>query len=136
MTPNGRAAVAIWRGLECSPAFAAFVEALQRHAGEEAAAVIRAPFAWSDRDEIRALAVAAGFEAIRIRIGVVVVRFPSAGEFLRQEMISSPLAGLVGALDGDRYRALGTDLTQRLLPFVDDDGIAFPVQTWFMTASR
>jgi ubiquinone/menaquinone biosynthesis C-methylase UbiE len=133
---GGRAGFAIWRGLEHCPAFASFVQVLQRHAGDEAAGMMRAPFGWSDRGEIRDLVEAAGFEAVKIRIGVVVVRFPSADEFLRQEAVSSPLAGPVGALVDDRYRALGDDLARTLLPCVDDDGIAFPMQTWLVTASR
>jgi ubiquinone/menaquinone biosynthesis C-methylase UbiE len=134
--PGGVAAFAIWRALEHSPAFAALVQVLQRHAGDEAAAMMRAPFAWPDRDAIRDLVVAAGFDAVRFRIGVVAVRFPSAEELLRQEVISSPLAGPVGALDDDDYRALGSDLAQTLLPFADDDGIAFPMQTWLVTGAK
>jgi hypothetical protein len=98
--------------------------------------MMRAPFAWPDRDAIRDLVVAAGFDAVRFRIGVVAVRFPSAEELLRQEVISSPLAGPVGALDDDDYRALGSDLAQTLLPFADDDGIAFPMQTWLVTGAK
>jgi ubiquinone/menaquinone biosynthesis C-methylase UbiE len=133
--PGGRLAFACWRALEHSPAFAAFVGALQRHAGDEAAGIMRGPFGWSDRDAIRDVVAAAGFAAVRIRIGVVVVRFPSAEEFLRQEVVSSPLAGPVGALDSDGYRALGSDLARDLLACADDDGIAFPMQTWLVTAA-
>jgi ubiquinone/menaquinone biosynthesis C-methylase UbiE len=136
LAPGGRAGFAVWRALEHSPAFAAFVQALQRHAGDEAAAMMRAPFAWSDRDEIRSAVLDAGFKPTAIRIGAVVVRFRSAEEFLHHEVISSPLAGPVGALDGDRYQALGRDLAQTLSPYADDDGIAFPMQTWLATAYR
>lgn len=136
LTPGGRAGFAVWRALEQSPAFAGFVQALQRHAGDEAAAMMRAPFAWPDRDEIRRTVNGAGFRTTAIRIGVVVVRFRSAEEFLHHEVISSPLAGPVGALDGDRYEALGRDLEQTLSPYTDDDGIAFPMQTWLATAYR
>jgi len=133
---GGRAAFAIWRGLEHNPAFAAFVETLQRHAGDEAAAMMRGPFTLPDRSEIRELVLGAGFEAVRIRIGVVVVRFRSAEELLDREVVSTPLAGPVGALNDDQYRALGSDLSEALRPCADDDGIAFPMQTWLATASR
>jgi ubiquinone/menaquinone biosynthesis C-methylase UbiE len=134
--PGGRAGFAIWRALEHSPAFVTFVDVLQRHAGDEAAAMMRSPFGWSDRNEIRDLVLAAGFESVRIRIGIVLVRFPSATQFLRSEVLSSPLAGPVGALGDHRYQALDDDLAQRLLPYADDDGIAFPMQTWLVAASR
>ena len=134
--PAGRVAVAVWRALEHSPAFAAFVQVLQRHAGDEAAAMMRAPFAWSDRDEMRSLMVSAGFDKTTIRMGVVMVRFRSAEEFLHHEVVSSPLAGPVGSLDDDRYRALSRDLTDVLSPYADDDGIVLPVQTWLATAHK
>jgi ubiquinone/menaquinone biosynthesis C-methylase UbiE len=134
--PAGRVAIAVWRALEHSPAVAAFVQVLQRHAGDEAAAMMRAPFAWSDRDEIRRLLVSAGFDKTTVRIGVVMVRFRSAEEFLHHEVVSSPLAGPVGALDDDRYRALARNLTHALGPYADDGGIVLPVQTWLATAHK
>jgi ubiquinone/menaquinone biosynthesis C-methylase UbiE len=136
LAPGGRVAIAIWRGLEHNPAFAAFVHALAQHAGEEAAAMMRAPFAGPDRDEIRRLMGQVGFDKMSIRIGVVLARFRSAAELLRHEVLSSPLAGPVGALSEDRYDALGRDLTKVLYPYVEDDGIAFAVQTWLATAHR
>jgi SAM-dependent methyltransferase len=136
LAPGGRAGFAVWRALEHSPAFAAFVQALHRHAGEEAAAMMRAPFGWSDRNELRSTVIGAGFTTTAIRIAVVLVRFRSVEELLHHEVVSSPLAGPVGALDEDRYQALGRDLAQTLSPYTEDDGIAFPVQTWLATADR
>ena len=98
--------------------------------------MMRAPFAWSDRGEIRGLVEAAWFEAVTIRIGVVVVRFPSAAQFLRQEVISSPLAGPVGALDEDHNQALGSDLAQNLLPYADDEGLWYQLMLALYRADR
>jgi ubiquinone/menaquinone biosynthesis C-methylase UbiE len=136
LAPGGRVAIAMWRRLEHSPAFAAFVDMLDRHAGGEAAGMMRAPFAGPDRDELRDLLANAGFEKPTLRIGVVVVRFRSATELLRQEVVSSPLAGPVGALGEDRYQTMSRDLTRVMSPYQDDDGITFSLQTWLATAYR
>jgi hypothetical protein len=98
--------------------------------------MMRAPFGWSDRNELRSTAIGAGFTTTAIRIAVVLVRFRSVEELLHHEVVSSPLAGPVGALDEDRYQALGRDLAQTLSPYTEDGGIAFPVQTWLATADR
>jgi SAM-dependent methyltransferase len=119
LAPGGRAGFAVWRALEHSPA-----------------AMMRAPFGWSDRNELRSTVIGAGFTTTAIRIAVVLVRFRSVEELLHHEVVSSPLAGPVGALDEDRYQALGRDLAQTLSPYTEDDGIAFPVQTWLATADR
>lgn len=73
---------------------------------------------------------------MRFVIGIGAVRFASPGEFLRQEAVSSPLAGPVGALDANVRSALARDLQSALQPYRDDDGVIFPVQTWLITAAR
>jgi ubiquinone/menaquinone biosynthesis C-methylase UbiE len=136
LAPGGRVALAIWLPIDQHPVFAALVSVLGRHAGEEAAAMMRAPFAGPRRAQIRDLLAGAGFTRATVRIGIVSVRFPSVPEFLRQEALSSPLAGPVGALDEQRYAELGNDLAVTLSGQLDDDGLAFPMQTWLATAYR
>lgn len=109
---------------------------LEEHAGAEAAGIMRAPFAGPDNDELCRLVADAGFDQIRTRIGIIAVRVPSPQEFLRQKVVSSPLAGPVGALDTRRRDGLIHHLDRALRPWVDDDGIASPMQTWLVAARR
>jgi ubiquinone/menaquinone biosynthesis C-methylase UbiE len=136
VAPGGRVAVAIWRAIEHNPAFAAFAQVLEQHAGAEAAALMGAPFAGPDRHRLRRLMRDAGFEDPVVRIGVTCAHFPSAAELLRRQALSSPLAGPVGALDRERREALQEALAAALEPYADDDGVALPMQTWLATARR
>jgi hypothetical protein len=71
-----------------------------------------------------------------VHIGGFLARFASPGEFLRQQVASSPLAGPIGELDAGHREALRCHLDQALEPWADDDGVAVPMQTWLVTASR
>jgi ubiquinone/menaquinone biosynthesis C-methylase UbiE len=135
LVPGGRLALAVWRPIEHNPAFLAFADALDRHVGAEAAALMRAPFSGPDREQLRRLLVEASFAAARIRIAGLLVRFPSPREFLRQEVVSSPLAGPVGALDPPRLAALADEVDRVLAPYADDDGTVLPMQTWLIGAT-
>jgi ubiquinone/menaquinone biosynthesis C-methylase UbiE len=136
LAPGGRLALAVWRAIDHHLAFAAVVRALDRHVGAEAAAMMHAPFAGPDRDMLRHLLDHAGFGKISIRIGVLTVRFESAREFLRQEVASTPLAALVGAMDTVARDKLIRDLAIMLQSHLDDDGLVFPMQTWLVSAGR
>jgi len=67
-------------------------------------------------------------------VAVSLARFPSPGELLRRQAASSPLAAPLAALDPEAWRALARDLDQALAGWVDDDGLAFPLQTWLAAA--
>ena len=133
LAPGGRLALAVWRGIEHHPAWAAFVDTLDHWAGPEAGAVMRRPLSGPDRDGLRRLLTDAGFTRVRIRIATVLPRFPSAGEFVRQETAASPLAGV---LDPALVERLGDPLERVLAPYTDDDGVVLPMQTWLATACR
>jgi hypothetical protein len=60
----------VWRGIHESPGFAVLAELLQRHIGQGAAAIMRAPFALSDVNELAALVRAAGFRDVAIQQGL------------------------------------------------------------------
>jgi SAM-dependent methyltransferase len=136
LAPGGRVVLAVWRAVEHHPVFAVLVEALEEHVGAEAADMMRSPFMGPGRHGLRRLLTQAGFSAPVLRIGVLTVRFPSPREFLRQEVVSSPLAGPVGALDTSRRDALLAHVDRTLAPYTDDDGVVFPMQTWFALAWR
>jgi len=98
--------------------------------------MMRAPFAGPGRDVLRRMLSSAGYGEIAIRLGVLTVRFDSPREFLRQEVVSTPLVGLVGAMDDARRETLIKDLEGMLSRHLDDDGVVFPMQTWLVTAGR
>jgi SAM-dependent methyltransferase len=136
LTPGGRLALAVWRGIDHHPVFAAFVRALERHAGPGTAAPLRAPFGGPGREELRRRLTETGFDEVQVRIATFGARFPSPGEFLWRQAASSPLGVPLAALDEEPRRAQARELDQTLGEWVDDDGLVVPMQTWLATARR
>lgn len=136
LVPGGRGAVAVWRGVGDNPAFAAFADALAAVVDEEAAAMMRAPFAFGDRDEMRDLLTQSGFTDVNLTLLAFAARFPSARELLRQEVAASPLADAVEGLSPEVKERLAAELERRLDHLTDDAGVVAPMQTWLAVATR
>lgn len=136
LAADGRLALSVWRPLEFHPSYEALAGALERHVGEDAAAMMRSPFPAWDRPRLRDLVRDAGFRDVAVTIGVGSMRYPSPAEFVRREAASSPLAGPLGSLDGDTREALLRDVEADLGPYTDDEGIVFPMETYVVTAGR
>ena len=136
LAPGGRMALALWRPLEHNHAFAVLAESLDRHVSMEAGAIMRAPFSAPSLERLQQMLTAASFTDIKGRIAHMVVRFPSPSEFLRQEIVSSPLAGPVGAIDAAELAVLAKDVDRALAPYTERDGVVLPMQTWLISARR
>jgi ubiquinone/menaquinone biosynthesis C-methylase UbiE len=128
--PGGRVALAVLRPIRYSPPYAPFADALERHVGREAGAMMRSPFPAWGRESLRALLERAGLREVRVGIQVGSVRYPSAAEMLRQEASSSPLSGPLSATPLATRDALIRELDAALAEFVDDDGVVFPMETF------
>jgi ubiquinone/menaquinone biosynthesis C-methylase UbiE len=131
---GGRVAVAVLRDVRYSPPYGPLADALERHAGREAGAMMRSPFQSWDREALKGLVARAGLRDPHVRIVVVAVRYPSIPEMLRQEAASSPLAGPLRALPAATRDALVRELEGTLAGFVDDAGVAFPLETFVVRA--
>jgi SAM-dependent methyltransferase len=117
---EGRLALMVWRGIHESPGFAMLAEALERHVGQAAAAIMRAPFGLSNADELEALVGAAGFQNIAVQQRSGTVRFPSVERFVLSYFAGSPLAGPVSkAVDAAR-EALITDVRNALAKYTSN----------------
>ncbi len=127
--PDGRLAVRVLRGLEHNAGYAVLAEALERHAGPEAGAMVRSIFSLGDAEELRALATRAEFRDVRIRLAVDPVRYPSFEEMVRREAASSPLAGPLGQLGDGARDALVAEIATNLRAYADDDGIVVPIES-------
>jgi ubiquinone/menaquinone biosynthesis C-methylase UbiE len=128
LAPAGRAAVGVCRPLEHNSAYRAMADALERHAGPEAGAMMRSPFPPWTTGDWRALLESAGWHDVHVRIDVTGVRYPSVREFLRREAACSPLAGPIGALGAEAREALVRELEATLRGHVDDDGVLLPIE--------
>lgn len=127
--PGGRVACSVLRPLEHNRAYEVFAHVLGRHAGEEAATMMRSPFNLADDEQLRSDAVAAGLQDVTIHYLVGQERFPSVAEFVHWEAASSPLAGPLSALLDDQLGRMVDDLAGAFASYIDDGGVTFPNET-------
>jgi len=131
---EGRLALMVWRGIHESPGFALLAEALERHVGQAAATIMRAPFGLSNADELAALVRAAGFQNIAIQQRSGTVRFPSIERFVLSYVAGSPLAGPVSQADDAAREALITDLSNALGKYTSNTELVFPIAAQMLSA--
>jgi SAM-dependent methyltransferase len=136
LRPGGRLVLSIWRDLEHCPYMVAITGALEDRLGVEASRRMAAPCSLGSAAELRALLSNAGFQDIHIRIDVLPMRIPDLDEFLPGQFVASPLAADIAAL-GERARtALFDDIAHRLLPHMDEGGLAAPFEAHSISARR
>ncbi len=129
LMPGGRLVSLVWRAVTHSPGFAALAEALERHVSPAAGAVMRAPFVFGDATgELRTLLTAAGFRTVHIGSDVRMVRFASPEALVRHQVAGSPLASHVAQVDDAAREALVREVTAAMQSYVNDEGLAFPIE--------
>lgn len=136
MMPTGHLVLSVWRQISHCPWQRAVADALERHVSMDAALGIRGAFALGDREELRALVSAAGFRTIRIRIESQMIRYPSLDEFVPGYLSATPVAGIVAKLDQPTRAAILQEVKTSLQPYVDDDGLAAPIEAHVLVANQ
>ena len=131
---DGSLALMVWQGIHESPGFAALAEALERHVGQAAATIMRAPFGLSNSDELADLVRTAGFQGIAIQQRRETVRFPSVERFVLSYVSGSPLAGPVLQANDAARDALITDVRNALGKYTSNTELAFPIAAHLLTA--
>jgi hypothetical protein len=124
----------VWRALERQPFFVALVDTLESHLGTEVAALQRAAFTLGDAEALRGLVTAAGFHTPHIRLVVKLMRYPSLPEYMPGFLAATPMAGAIAALTDARRTALFQELQMALRPYVDDTGLAAPMECHVVVA--
>jgi hypothetical protein len=90
---------------------------------------MRAPFVFGDNtDELRGLQTHAGFRTVHIGTDVRMVRFESPEAFVRNQVEGSPLATHVAAVDDTAREGLIREVIAAMRPYVNDDGLSFPIE--------
>jgi SAM-dependent methyltransferase len=135
LVPKGRLGVLVWRPIRHSPGFAVLEQALEHYAGSEAAKFMRSPFSLGDAQELRSLFRDAGFVHTTIRIGIGTVRFRSVDEFVSLYSKGTPLSTHVSRMDEDEFSAMVENVRSSLGSYVDDEGLAFPIEGHFASAT-
>lgn len=136
LAPSGRLALSVCRPIEHNPVYSTLADCLARHVGPEAGAGMRSPFPEWDQATLRGFVQEAGFREPKVLIDISTVRFPSPAELLRREAASSPLARAIAALDDNTREAMLADVSEALSGHVDDDGIAYTIESHIVLAVR
>lgn len=137
LAPGGRLALSVLRPITYNRGWGVtLADALERHAGPEAGAMMRSPFPEGDAAELRELLISAGFHDVGVRIVVATARYPTPAELVLWEAASSPLAGPLGALDEDTREALIADFAGEIRDYTDDQGVVLPAETYVALARR
>jgi SAM-dependent methyltransferase len=136
LVPGGRLAALVWRSIDHSPGFAALADALDRHIGPAAGAIMRAPFGLGDDPSLRDLLTGAGFRDVRLDRQSGTVRFGSARELVTAQVAGSPLAGPVGAAGPAARAALLAGAEATLERWREPTRLAFPIGALLISARR
>ncbi|WIV67989.1 class I SAM-dependent methyltransferase [Natrialbaceae archaeon AArc-T1-2] len=136
LSPGGRVAMSVWRPLDYQPAYVVLADALKRHIGDEAGAMMRSPFPDWDMGYLRTLTGDAGFDDASVTIEIGSVRYPSVAEFIRREAASSPLAEPIAAVEQAVRNELVRDVENALDAYVDDEGIISPMESYVVIVDR
>lgn len=134
LVAGGRLGLMVWRGISESPGFAVLAESLERHVGDAAASIMRAPFGLSNAEELAALVRTASFRDVEIHQRVGRVHFPSIDKLVLSYVAGSPLAGLVSQVNGVARQALITDARYALVKYMNGTELAFPIAAHLLSA--
>jgi SAM-dependent methyltransferase len=136
LVAGGRLVAMVWRSIDHSPGFAVLAQALDRHIGPAAGALMRAPFGLGDEGALRDLVAGAGFREVGIDRHAGVVRFGSARELVVAYGAGSPLARPIGAAAPDARAGLLAEVQAALDPWQGAAGLAFPIEALLVSGRR
>ena len=136
LVPGGRLGLMVWRGIQHSPGFGVLTGALERHVSTDAAAIMRAPFALAEAEELHALMAAEDFREITIEPVAGTVRFPSVTRFVQDYVGGSPLSGHVAKVSDEARAALISEVSDALTPYLGQDGLTFPIEAHLARAKK
>lgn len=136
LSPGGRIALNTWGKLERQPFHAAAIAAIGEFLGANAQAAFDLGFSLNTADELRQLAAGAGLKNAHIRFEHRTFRYPIPANFVAGFMAGTPVAGQYHELPDDRRQALIDRVVEQLAGYVDDSGLAIPMENHFLTASK
>jgi ubiquinone/menaquinone biosynthesis C-methylase UbiE len=106
LRPGGRAGLSVCSAIERTPAAHAFVQALDKHLGPDASRTKRAEHIFPDPEEVKSLLEEAGFEDVEVMTVTKQIKFPSMLDYVRFQLIATPMASLIKDKDDARRNQL------------------------------
>jgi ubiquinone/menaquinone biosynthesis C-methylase UbiE len=136
LDPNGTLALALWCTIETSPGHHALAQGLERHVSQEAATLMYNVFGLGEAKTIRNLLEDAGFREVQIRQEERIARFPSQDDFTTYVVKGSVLGRTGVKVSDEALNALIEDVNETLRPYVQPDGLAFPMRAHLVRATK
>ncbi len=136
LAPGGRLAISVWRSIDRCPFLAAFAEVVGDYLGASSTAILSASCSLTDREELRTLLNNAGFRDVDIRLEVRVSRYPSLADFLPGYLSVFPFAADVAAMREADRGDMFLRISHSLRDYVDDNGLAAPMECHVITATK
>jgi ubiquinone/menaquinone biosynthesis C-methylase UbiE len=133
---SGRVSMLVWRAIEHNPGFAAFADVIERYAGADAAATIRAQFIMDNAEELRSLFRNAHFRDIKIDSTTGTAFFPSVEVFTKSQILGTPLARALANLGPEARATLYPDICVALTPYTTPQGVMFPMAAHLISAKK
>ena len=136
LVPGGRLALSVWRALPYNPYHRTLADAVERHVGPDAGRGMQAPCGCGDAQALRTLLTTVGFRAIRLHIVMLTLRHPSPADYIPGQLAALPFAGAIKALATAVQIALYNDILTALHPYIDDAGLAVPLEAHVTLARK
>jgi ubiquinone/menaquinone biosynthesis C-methylase UbiE len=136
LTPGGRVSLNVWGAMDRQPFYVALVDGIVAFFGVEARAAFDLAFSLNTSGELRKLADDAGLKNIGVRFEHRTARFPVLGEMIGGVMRTTPIAAQFLALPEERQTSFVDRVSELLKDYVDDEGMAVPMENHFLIATR
>jgi hypothetical protein len=133
LAPGGRIALNVWGAIDRQPFL---VAAIGKFLGADAQAPFYAAFSLNSANELRQLARDAGLQDIRVRFEHQTMRYPVPARFVAGWVGGTPITAQFLALPDGRKQAFIDHVVEQLASYVDDAGLAVPMENHFMTTSK
>lgn len=109
LSPAGRVALSVYSPIERTPGTNAFALALDRVLGPDASKIKRGEHSFNAPGELHQLLTDAGFAEVEVQTVVQKLVFPSVPDYVRFQLLATPLATLLSDHDeADRQAAIET----------------------------
>ena len=134
--PGGRLAISVWRSLDHLPFLAVLGTIIGEYLGTDSMKPLYATGSLHNREELRDLISKAGFDDTHIRLEVKIARYPSFQEFLQGFLSIFPIASEISAMHDEDKSEMLQRITTAMDDYMDDDGMAVPMESHIITATK
>src|SRR5262245_26241555 len=128
---GGRLAASVWTGAGVYNS--AVGEALERFLNGESAARFCASRKVPSREELRSLAIDAGFADVKVQVSRIDMHLPRLDRFVLQHLSATPVAAEIAACDPESREKIGESVMKKLRDYADEEGVSYPEEAHILT---